>query len=109
MAAHDSWSLACRLFSGGTPVLRESLSPREIAALPALGRAVRPVALDQRFALCPYCQQHRGQVWSDGRGGRICRCPECGPVALAADHVAALALDEDWLRQKLRLALVIES
>lgn len=109
MAAHDAWALVCRLFVVGTPVLCQSLSPREISALPALGRAVRSAALDQRFALCPYCQQHRAQVWGDGRGGRTCQCPECGPVSVAADDVAALALDEDWLRQKLRLALEIES
>lgn len=109
MATHDAWALVCRLFVVGTPVLRASLSPREISVLPALGRALRPAALDQRFVLCPYCQQHRAQVWADGRGGRTCRCPECGPVPVAADDVAALALDEDWLRQKLRLALEIES
>ncbi|ODU06918.1 MAG: hypothetical protein ABS84_16910 [Rubrivivax sp. SCN 71-131] len=109
MAAHDAWALVCRLFAGGTPVLRASLSPGEIGALPALGRAVRPAALDQRFVLCPYCQQHRAQVSGDGRGGRTCHCPDCGPVSVAADDVAALALDEDWLRQKLRLALEIES
>lgn len=109
MAAHDAWALVCRLFAGGTPVLRASLSPTEIGALPALGRAVRPAALDQRFVLCPYCQQHRAQVWGDGRGGRTCHCPECGPVSVAADDGAALVLDEDWLRQKLRLALEIES
>ena len=109
MAAHDAWALVCRLFAGGTPVLHASLSPRELGTLPALGRAVRPAALDQRFVLCPYCQQHRAQVWGDGRGGRTCHCPECGPVSVAADDVAALVLDEDWLRQKLRLALEIES
>lgn len=109
MAAHDAWGLVCRLFAGGTPVLRASLSPRELGALPALGRAVRPAALDQRFVLCPYCQQRCAQVWADGRGGRTCCCPECGPVSVAADDVAALELDEDWLRQKLRLALEIES
>lgn len=109
MAAHDAWALVCRLFAGGTPVLRASLSPTEIGTLPALGRVVRPAALDQRFVLCPYCQQHRAQVWGDGRGGRTCHCPECGPVPVAADDGAALVLDEDWLRQKLRLALEIES
>jgi hypothetical protein len=109
VATHDAWALVCRLFSGGTPVLREALSPREIGALPALGRAVRPATLDQRFVLCPYCHQHRGQIWADGRGGRTCHCPDCGPVPLTTDDVAAVALDEDWLRQKLRLALEIES
>lgn len=109
MATHDAWALACRLFAGGTPILRAALSPREIAALPALGQAVKPTALDQRFVLCPYCHQHRAQVWGDGHQGRTCHCPECGPVAVEADDMAALALDEDWLRRKLRLALSIES
>nr|WP_259374536.1 hypothetical protein [Calidifontimicrobium sp. SYSU G02091] len=101
--------MACRLFAGGTPILRAALSPREIAALPALGQAVKPTTLDQRFVLCPYCHQHRAQVWGGGRRGCSCQCPECGPVAVEADDMAALALDEDWLRRKLRLALSIES
>lgn len=109
MATHDAWALVCRLFAGGTPVLRAALSPREVAALPALGQAVKPTALDQRFVLCPYCHQHRAQVWGDGQRGRTCLCPECGPVAVAADDAVALRLDEDWLRRKLRLALSIES
>lgn len=109
MATHDAWALVCRLFAGGTPILRAALSPRESAALPALGQAVKPTALDQRFVLCPYCHQHRAQVWGNGHQGRTCHCPECGPVDVAADDMAALALDEDWLRRKLRLALSIES
>ena len=109
MATHDAWALVCRLFAGGTPVLRATLSPREVSALSVLGKTVRPAVLDQSFVLCPHCQQHRAQVWSDGRGGRICRCPECGQVPVEAIDGAALALDEDWLRQKMRLALDIES
>ena len=109
MATHDAWALVCRLFAGGTPVLRTTLSPRETSVLPVLGKAVRPMTVDQSFVLCPHCQQHRAQVWGDGRGGRMCRCPDCGPVAVDANDGAALALDEDWLRQKLRLALGIES
>ena len=109
MAMHDAWALVCRLFAGGTPVLRATLSPRNASALAVLGKAVRPTVVDQSFVLCPHCQQHRAQVWGDGRGGRMCRCPDCGPVAVEANDGAALALDEDWLRQKLRLALDIES
>jgi len=109
VATHDAWALVCRLFAGGTPILRAALSPREIAALPALGQAVKPTTLDQRFVLCPYCHQHRAQVWGGGRRGCSCQCPECGPVAVEADDMAALALDEEWLRRKLRLALSIES
>ena len=109
MATHDAWALVCRLFAGGTPVLRATLSPREVSALSMLGKAVRPTVVDQFFVLCPHCQQHRAQVWGDGRGGRICRCPECGQVPVEAIDGAALALDEDWLRQKMRFALGIES
>ena len=109
MTTHDAWALVCRLFAGGTPVLRATLSPREVSALSMLGKAVRPTVVDQFFVLCPHCQQHRAQVWGDGRGGRICRCPECGQVPVEAIDGAALALDEDWLRQKMRLALDIES
>lgn len=109
MVTHDAWALVCRLFAGGTPVLLATLSPREVSALSALGKAVRPTAVDQSFVLCPHCQQHRVQVWSDGRRGRICRCADCGQVPVEASDGAALALDEDWLRQKMRLALDIES
>ena len=87
MAAHDAWALICRLFAGGTPVLRATLSPRDIAVLPMLGKAVKPTVMDQSFVLCPHCQQHRAQVWGDGRGGRMCRCPDCGPVADPATPV----------------------
>ncbi len=109
MAGHDAWALVCRLFAGGTPVLRNTLSPRDAAALSVLGKAVKPTVVDQSFVLCPHCQQHRAQVWGDGRGGRMCRCPECGPVAVEANDGAAVALDEEWLRHKLRLTLDIES
>lgn len=74
-----------------------------------LSKAVKPTTMDQSFVLCPHCQQHRAQVWGDGRGGRVCRCPDCGPVTVEANDGTALALDEDWLRRKMRLALGIES
>ena len=109
MAAHDAWALVCRLFAGGTPVLRATLSLRETSALSVLGKVVKPTVVDQSFVLCPHCQQHRAQVWGDGRGGRMCRCPDCGPVAVEAADGAALALDEEWLRTKMRLAPGIES
>ncbi|MCX7791414.1 MAG: hypothetical protein N2378_12300 [Chloroflexaceae bacterium] len=109
MSTHDAWALVCRLFSLGTPVLRAALSPREIAALPALGQAVKSTVPDLRFVLCPYCHQQRAQVWGDGQRGHTCHCPECGPVPLVPQDTAAIRLDEDWLRRKLRLALSIES
>lgn len=109
MSVHDAWALACRLFVGGTPVFREVLSAREIAAIKTLGKAVKPTTIDQRFALCPYCQLQRGQIWADGKGGRVCHCPDCGPVTVGLDDVAAFALDEDWFKSKLRMALEINS
>ena len=109
MANHDAWQLICRLFGGGIPVLLATLSPAERNALPNLDKEVKPVALKQDYALCPYCQQQRGQVFSDGHSGRVCHCPACGSVALNADDLAAIKLDEDWLRQKIRMALSIDS
>ena len=46
MATHDAWVLICRLFAGGTPVLRATLSPREASALAVLGKAVKPTVVD---------------------------------------------------------------
>lgn len=109
MTVHEAWLLACRLFALGTPVLRATLSPREMALLPLLGRAIKPAMVDQSFVLCPHCLQHRAQVWSGDRSGRMCRCPDCGPVHVEVNDGAAVALDEDWLRRQLRLALVIDS
>ena len=109
MASHDAWALVCRLFSGGTPLARSMLSPGEIAASSALGKAVKPAALNQTHTLCPYCQLHRCQIWGDGKGGRLCHCPECDQVSVQADDLAALELDEEWFRAKLRLAMDINS
>ena len=109
MTTHDAWALVCRLFAGGTPVLRATLSPREVSALSMLGKAVRPTVVDQFFVLCPHCQQHRAQVWGDGRGGRICRCPECGQVPVEASDGAALAFYVYCFWQKMSHALDIES
>jgi hypothetical protein len=97
------------LFAPGTPVFRAALSPREIAACATLGTAVKPTVVDQHFVLCLYCQLQNGQVWRNDRGDRVCRCPECGPVPVNADDMAALVLNEPWLRTKLRLALEINS
>lgn len=109
MAGYDAWMLVCRMFSGGTPLALSMLSPGEIAASSALGKAVKPTALNQTHTLCPYCQLHRCQIWGDGKGGRMCQCPECGKVEVVADDLAGLELDESWLRAKLRLAMDINS
>lgn len=109
MSAHEAWSLACRLFSGGRPVFQGALSAQEIRACATLGPAIRRTVIHRSFTLCPYCQLHSGQMYSDGRGGQVCECPDCGTVELADQDRAAVMLDEGWLRSKLRLALGIES
>ncbi|MFN7197846.1 MAG: hypothetical protein ACK4MJ_11830, partial [Hylemonella sp.] len=109
MSAHEGWQFLCRLFTSGRPVLRATLSPREVALLPHLGCAIQAAVTDQSCVLCPHCALHRAPVFGDGRGGRLCRCPDCGPVPVKPQDGAALRLNEDWLRQKLRLALAIDS
>jgi hypothetical protein len=109
MDSQVAWNLVCRLFAGQVPVLRATLSPAEEAALPRLGKAIKSTISNQTYALCPYCQLQRGLVTSDGRGGRVCQCPECGPVNLQPQDLETLMLDQDWLRSKLRLAMGINS
>lgn len=109
MSVHEAWGLLCRMFVRGAPVLRATMSPREIAASSLLGSAIKPAAIDRQYVLCPYCNLHQGEVFGDGRGGRICCCPECGPIPIGSQDVDALVLNEDWLRQKLRMALEINS
>ena len=40
---------------------------------------------------------------------RLCHCPECGPIQIDPQDLAAVVLNEDWLRKKLRLTLEINS
>lgn len=109
MAAHEAWSLVCRLFSGGGPVLRAALSPTEVRASALLGAAIKPTVVNRSFALCPYCQLRNGQIFADDTGGQFCLCSDCGRIALAPDDGAAVTLDENWLRSRLRMAMDIES
>lgn len=109
MSVHEAWGLLCRMFVRGSPVLRATMSPRELAASSLLGSAIRPAAISHQHVLCPYCNLHQGEVFGDGRGGKICRCPECGSIPLGSQDINALVLNEDWLRQKLRMALEINS
>lgn len=106
---HNAWALVCRLFAGGTPVLRTALSHSEIQAMAVLKKFIKNTAIDQCYLLCPYCQQQRGEITADECGGRMCRCPECGPVVVHAEDFEAFKLDEEALRQKLRLAMEIDS
>ena len=109
MSVHEAWGLLCRMFVRGAPVLRATMSPRELAASSLLGSAIRPAAINHQHVLCPYCNLHQGEVFGDGRGGKLCRCPACGSISLGPQDIDAFALKEDWLRQKLRIALEISS
>lgn len=109
MAVHEAWSLVCRLFAGGGPVMRGALSPAEVRATALLGAALKPTVTNRTFALCPYCQLRNGQIFGDDQGGLFCHCPGCGRIALTSDDRAAVVLDENWLRLRLRMALGIES
>lgn len=109
MSVHEAWSLLCRMFVHGGPILRATLAPREIAVCSLLGSAIKTAAINHQSVLCPYCNLHQGEVYGDGRGGKICRCPECGSIPLKSQDIDALVLNEDWLRLKLRMALEINS
>lgn len=107
--AQEGWALICRLFARGSTVRQATMSPSEVASLRALGRALKPAAANQRVVVCPGCDQHTGEISTDSRGGRICCCPECGPVPVAGSDLAAWKLDEDWFQRSLRRALDLRS
>ena len=109
MSSHDAWSLVCRLFKGGTPIFRGTLSSAEMKACASVGAAIKPTVISRAFVLCPYCQLKSGQIFGDGKGGQICQCPDCGPITVTPEDRAAVMLDETWLRSKLRIAMDIES
>ncbi|WP_409708011.1 hypothetical protein [Caldimonas sp.] len=97
------------MFAQGSTVRQAAMTPREVASLKGLGRALKPAAVSQRYILCPSCDQHSGEVRADPRSGRICCCPDCGPVTVDGSDLAAWKLDEDWFQRSLRRALDIQS
>lgn len=109
MSVHEAWGLLCRMFVHGGPILRATLAPREIAACSLLGSTIKSAVINHQYMLCPYCNLHQGEVFGDGCGGKICRCPECGSISLKSQDADALVLNEDWFRLKLRMALEIDS
>ena len=81
----------------------------QIKALTLLSPELLWPAIRPTVVLCPYCQLRNGQIYGDGQAGQFCQCSDCGPIALTADDRAAVMLDEQWLRSRLRIALEIES
>ncbi len=104
----SAWVLACSLFERSGPIILSALSDFERNALALLiqFKAVKPLALDMRYLLCPYCQLHRGLV-VQGHAGLECQCPDCGPVEVETQDKKAWMIDVDWLIRKLRGALDI--
>jgi len=59
--------------------------------------------------LCPYCHLKRGYIVSSGSESRWCHCPDCGSIPIELDDLLSVALDETWLKRKLRVAMDIAS
>lgn len=106
----EGWALVCRMFAHGGTVRQAAMSPRDVASLPTVGRALKQATANQRVIVCPDCDQHAGEISMDPcGGGRICCCPECGPVPIAGTDLVAWKLDEEWFHRSLRRALDIQS
>lgn len=104
----QAWTYASRLFAQAGTFLEATLSDAERQNLNALGKlkAVTQVAADSSYALCPYCQLQRGQVYR-GEDGMICDCIECGSVRLVESDLRAWSFNAVWLTKQIRLALDI--
>ena len=104
----QAWTYASRLFTQTGTFLEATLSDTERQNLSSLGKlkAVTQVAADSSYALCPYCQLHRGQVSRD-EDELVCNCLECGSVRLAESDIRTWTFNADWLTKQLRLAIDI--
>jgi hypothetical protein len=103
-----AWELVCKRWQSGHHWFDDAIAPAQRAAQEHLVelKAIKPVAVNQQFALCGHCGLHTAQVYREGRGLGL-HCPECGPVPAASQDMKAWLLDEGWLIRKLRAALNI--
>jgi hypothetical protein len=101
-----AWGLLCQRWQSGGHWFDDATAPGERAAHDHLVglKAIKPVAVNQQFALCGHCGLHTAQIYRENAALRM-QCPECGPVAVAARDIKAWVLDEEWLIRKLRAAL----
>jgi hypothetical protein len=124
MSVHEAWSLVCRLFAGGSPVLRAALSQSEVRACALLGPAVKPTIFDRvRVAgagirvIAPQSDRARGSPFASGidwlpleehfsfYGGRISfipdlarhRAEEPAPVDPTAPVCGPFSADFRWV------------
>jgi hypothetical protein len=101
-----AWELICQRWQSGHHWFDDATAPAQRSAheqLIAL-KAVKPIAVNQRFALCGHCGLHTAQVFRENGALRM-QCPECGPIAVAACDLKAWVVNEEWLIRKLRAAL----
>lgn len=101
-------NLAALLFVRGGASLESGLHDGEIKALHVLrqAKAVVPVQISARDAMCAFCGLYRGPIFR-GDDGLMVQCPDCGPYRLDPASQRTWRLDDDWLIRKLRGALDI--
>lgn len=101
-----AWELVCQRWQIGHHWFDDLIAPAQRSAHEHLVelRAVKPLAVNQQFALCGHCGLHTAQVYRENAALRM-QCPECGPVPVAARDLKAWSLDEEWLIRKLRAAM----
>lgn len=103
-----AWRIVCQRWQSAHHWFDDATAPAQRSAHEYLVdlKAIKPIAMNQQFALCGHCGLHRAQVYRAG-GGLVLHCPECGPVPVASRDMKAWLLDEGWLIRKLRAALNI--
>lgn len=101
-----AWELLCQRWQSGHHWFDDAIASAQRSAHEHLVelKAIKPVAVNQQFALCGHCGLHTAQVYREQAALRM-QCPECGPVSVAARGMKAWVVDEEWLIRKLRAAL----
>lgn len=101
-----AWELVCQRWQSGHHWFDDAIAPAQRSAHEHLIelKAIKPVAVNQQFALCGHCGLQTAQVYRERATLRM-QCPDCGPLAVAARDMKAWILEEEWLIRKLRAAL----
>lgn len=101
-----AWELVCQRWQIGHHWFDDAIAPAQRSAHDHLAelKVIKPVAVNQQFALCGHCGLHTAQIFREKAALRM-HCPECGPIPVAARELKAWVVDEDWLIRKLRAAM----